>query len=60
MALTIPELTQRLAKEHELDYLLELLDISKEELLEAFEDKVEERYDALLDSLTNFDEEDQP
>lgn len=60
MALTIPELQQRLVEEHEIDYLIEILGITKEELLEAFEDKIEDRYDDLLESLTDFDEEQQP
>ena len=42
MAMTFPELLERLKKEDEV-YLLELINISSDELVDAFEDKIEDR-----------------
>lgn len=47
MATTFPELVEWLKTLDEVT-LLELLDISSEELLERFEDKIEENYNRLL------------
>lgn len=47
MALTLTELKELLIREDEV-YLLERLDISSEELVERFEDFIEDRYDQLI------------
>ena len=41
--LTFPELKQRMAERLNPDEILEILDISSEELIEAFDYKIEER-----------------
>lgn len=46
--MTIEELKERLLQEFDQDTLLELLDISAEELLEAFHFKVEDNYNKLV------------
>jgi hypothetical protein len=51
---TIRELQERLAERRDPDEIVELLDISSDELTEAFPDKVEEHYDELVQEL--FDE----
>lgn len=48
MSFTIEEIKERLLQEYDQDTLLELLDISAEELLERFHDKVEANYNRLL------------
>jgi hypothetical protein len=48
MSMTIEELKERLLQEFDQDTLLELLDISAEELLEAFHFKVEDNYNKLV------------
>lgn len=50
-----PELCERLKQVNEVD-LLELLDISSEELVEQFKDRIEDRYEILMQE---FDEDDQ-
>lgn len=44
--LTLPELFDRLKQVNEVD-LLELLDVSSEELVDRFQDIIEERYEFL-------------
>jgi hypothetical protein len=46
--ITIEELKGKLAKELDEITLLELLDISAEELVEAFHDKIDERFNMLV------------
>lgn len=45
---TFQEIKEKLGREDP-SYLLELLDISAEELLDRFDDKIEERFDILHD-----------
>jgi hypothetical protein len=52
--ITIRELQERAAERLDPDELVELLDISSEELVEAFPDKIEEHYEQLVQEL--FDE----
>ena len=54
MALLLHELRARLAQEFDPDTILELLNITSEELVEAFSDRIEEQYDKLI---TEVDEE---
>lgn len=48
MSMTIAELKDRLLQEFDQDTLLELLDISAEELLEAFYYKIEDNFNKLV------------
>lgn len=50
MALTVYEIKERLAQMGEVD-LLEILDISSEDLVERFEDKIEARRDYFEEDL---------
>ncbi len=50
MALTFTELKERLKRLPEID-LLEVLEISSEDLVERFEDLIEEKYDELTEEL---------
>lgn len=52
--ITVRELQERLAERYDPDEIVEVLDISSDELVEAFPDKVEEHYDELVQEL--FDE----
>jgi len=49
--LTLNELKERLVQEHDVDTLVEMLGISPEELLDAFEEKVQANYEKLQESL---------
>ena len=49
MAVTFQELKQRLIEQVDPDLLVELLEISSEELIETFSDKIEDRFDNLLE-----------
>jgi hypothetical protein len=53
--LTLTELKEKLAKELDEITLLEVLDIRGNDLVEAFEDRIEERFDQLI---AEFDPED--
>jgi hypothetical protein len=53
MSLTLDELKERLAGLDEIT-LMELLDIHSDELVEAFEDKIEEEQDKLKRMLDDF------
>ena len=53
--LTINELKDKLAQLDELT-ILELLDITSEELVEFLTDQVVEKYDELMDAFTNEDD----
>ena len=57
MPLLLPELTDRLAQRFDIVTLLELLDVTSEQLLEAFQDRVSERYDYLTEQLEEQDGE---
>lgn len=48
---TIRELQERLAERYDPDEIVEALDVSSAELVEAFPDKVEEHYDELVQEL---------
>ncbi len=48
MSMTLVELKEQLAKKLDEVTLLEVLDISAEELVEAFTDKIEERFNLLV------------
>lgn len=48
MAILLTELKERLAIEFDEITLLEMLDIDSEQLVQAFADKIEERYDILV------------
>ena len=50
MATTFPELMDYLKTIDEVS-LLEILDISSEELVDRFQDKIEERFDQLVEDL---------
>jgi hypothetical protein len=47
MALTLPELKARLSDEFTVDELADLLRVTGDELLDAFEDKIAEDYERL-------------
>ena len=57
MPLLLPELTDRLAQRFDIVTLLELLDVTSEQLLEAFQDRVSERYDYLTEQLEELEDE---
>jgi len=57
MSLLLPELTDRLAQRFDIVTLLELLDVTSEQLLEAFQDRVSERYEFLSEQLEEQDGE---
>lgn len=46
--LTIPELARLLALNCDPDELLQILDISAEEICDRFQDKIEEQYEELI------------
>lgn len=57
MATLFKELLERLKKEDEV-YLLELLNVSSDELVDMFEDKIEERQEYIREQLAlDYDEE---
>ena len=47
MSATLKEIQGRLSERYDPDYLVELLEISSEELVEAFPDKVEAKFEDL-------------
>jgi len=51
MSLLLPELTEKLAQRFDIVDLLELLDVTSEELLEAFQDRVSTKYEYLVEQL---------
>ena len=55
MALLLPELKDRLAQRFDVVTLLELLDVTSEELLEAFQDRVSDRMEYLESQLEDED-----
>lgn len=52
MSLTLPELMEHL-KDIEETVFLEMFNISTDELVERFEDKIEDRYDELMKEFGN-------
>jgi len=56
MPLTLEELKDRLKKQDEVS-LLEVLDISSEEIVERFTDLIEDRFEKLEEELQDEDEE---
>jgi hypothetical protein len=46
--LTISELKERMLQEYDEVTLLEILDVSAKDIVEAFHDKIEDRFDQLL------------
>jgi len=57
MPLLLPELTDRLAQRFDIVTLLELLDVTSEQLLEAFQDRISEKYDYLTEQLEEPEED---
>jgi hypothetical protein len=55
MALTLTDLQEKLKQIDEIS-LMEILEISSEDLVQRFLDKIEERYDSLIEE---FEEEDE-
>lgn len=53
--LTLEELKERLSRYDELT-LLEILDVTSEELVEFLSDMVEEKYDELIERITDDEE----
>jgi len=58
MALTILDLFDKLKRLDEIS-LLEILNITAEELVDRFEDRIEAMFDDLVDELDDTEEEDQ-
>lgn len=56
-SLTLQELKERLKRLDELS-LLELLNVTSEEIVELFEDRIEDNYDTLLEEVS-YDGEDE-
>lgn len=54
--LTFNELKEELCKMEETE-LLELLDIKSEEIIDKFQDKIEDNFDKLLEEVDNLKEE---
>jgi len=57
VAVTLTELKQKLANYYDEISLLELLNITSEELVERFYDKIEDRYDELVEEFPDDEEE---
>ena len=58
MAITFVELKQRLIEQTDPDVLVELLDLSSEDIAEAFSDRIEARFDFLIGEYFTSDEDD--
>lgn len=56
MAIRLSLLKERIAERYDPDYLVDVLDISSEELLEAFEDKLREKWHEGEFSEVDYDE----
>lgn len=48
---TFPELCEKLAEQHDTEAICELLEITPEELVNAFQDKVEAKFTLLLNEI---------
>ena len=60
MTITLTDLKQRLLERVDPNEVVELLEISTEELVNVFSDKIEERYDILVSDLYDeIEEEDE-
>jgi len=57
VAVTLTELKQKLANYYDEISLLEFLNITSEELVERFYDKIEDRYDELVEEFPDDEEE---
>lgn len=57
MALTLEDLKEKLMREDEVS-LLEILEINSEDLIERFDDKIDLKYDQLIEEYTE-DEDDE-
>lgn len=57
MTLLLQELFDRLSSESELD-LLDLLEITSDQLVDKFKDEIEERYEELIRQFDEFDMQD--
>ena len=57
MSLTLEEIKERLLKTYDADDLLEALEITSEELLDRFEDKLINRLDIFEEELEEEDDE---
>ncbi len=53
MSLTLAELKEKLAERYDPELLLEILEISSEDIVEAFEDKILARFDVLQDEVSD-------
>ena len=53
MSLTLRELKDKLAERYDPELLLEMLEISSEDIVEAFEDKILARFDNLQDEVSD-------
>ena len=59
MAVTLEELKERMKNRLDEITLLEVLDIKAEDIVERFEDKIDERYDTLVGDFSSGDEEEE-
>jgi hemerythrin-like domain-containing protein len=57
MTITLVEIFEKLKQRYDPDELVELLEISSEELVDRFEDKIEDRYYEVLEELEEEEEE---
>ena len=57
MALLLHELKEKLLSEYDVNTIVELLEITSEEVLEAFSDRVDERYLYLLEQIDETEED---
>ena len=57
MALTLEEIKERILKTYDPDDLLEALEVTSEELLDRFEDKLINRLDEFEEDLTDEEED---
>lgn len=51
MSMTFVELAEKLAEQHDVEALCELLKITPQELVEAFADKIEANFSELVDEV---------
>jgi cell division septum initiation protein DivIVA len=56
MTLTLLEITKRLAAQYDEITLLEILNISSEDLVEAFLDRIEDKYEYFNNELSDYEE----
>lgn len=57
MAVTFQDLKQRLMERADPDVLVEVLDLSSEDIVNAFQDQIEDRFDLLKDQYFPIEEE---